>query len=823
MPKLFGKIFSKDNAPQASEKTEAMLSLSISAGVVKASVWELQDHTIEITGLGVKTYSEAGREKDIDYKNLLEKTADAIDIACQVAETDVKKTIFGLPQVWIENEQLLPEYDDMMEKLAKTLDLESVAYVSIPHAISYYLQYLHKTAPTAILIGSSREGAYLSYVENGKIKESHYVSWAGGSLGKNIDKGLLQFKTLTNFPSVMCLYGYGDLIAARNELAKYAWSAADRLGEGRPAPTFVANPKIMVLEEHVDALAVSLVGGKDFAKQHNIQGRLQIKSLEYRDMNTNALAVENEAALLPTVVESLSTEASIVQQTAAHISDAPFGFIMNKDITKHTQEILSDEEPSAHTTEEIDDTLKEDEVDEVSHTNTESEEIELGKTEEENHTAQELGGLPETEEEFEEKHPQYDKPWEESKKESRFAFTPPALPKSKLFANRSVKQIAIGAAILGIILLLLSGGAAWAYWNVPKAKVTVYVKPENLEKQLTVTANEKSTVSNDNNTLPATKISIELKETKSADTTGKRQTGQVAKGTVTIYNKTGSEKTFTSGSEIVGPNNRKFTLSENVSVASASAQSTDGGENKTYGKANVNVTAVDIGPEGNLSKDTSLAISPFTKDDFEAKAASDFTGGSKKDVQVVSAADRNNLAKELRSEMQNKIATTLREKVSSDQILLDNAWNSTTSTEKFDKNVNDESAKVTVDTTMKVDGYVIAKSDVEKLLANSSTAAVPEGYDLKDKNTGVRTTFVSLDKSGTLTFTAATAATIIPKLNEKEIAHAIVGKNEQAAIETIKANSKVFDVTVDYSMTLPGFLQTLPHVESNIEVKRGVR
>jgi hypothetical protein len=827
MPRLFGKIFDKgeSNSPQ---RIQPMLSLSISAGVVKASVWELQQNTVEILGLGVKTYSESGKEKQIDYKELLDKTADAIDIACQVAETDVKKTVFGLPQVWIEEEELLPEYDNMMERLAKTLDLESVAYVSIPHAISYYIQYLHKTAPTTVMIGSSREGAYLSYVENGKILESRYVSWAGGSLGKNIDKGLLQFQTLKNFPASFCLYGYGDLIAARSELSKYAWSATDRLGEGRQAPTFVSTPKILVLEEHVDALAVSLVGAKDFARQNNIQGRLQIKSLEYKDLNSDALAIQNDADLLPAIPEknpnlefaSLAATPIATNTTAgtaakqAVDSDVPFGFVMNKDITNHD---TLDHDPTVEDQAGDDVTLNSVQNDEQIEPVTTAEELPVTDWRDVSNANEE------TEEMFEEKHSQYDKPWVNTQKQKFSPFNRSALSKTNIFSGRKTKQMLIGGTILAVVVLLASAGAGWAYWNLPKATVTVYVKPENLEKQLQITANEKAPVSNDTNSVPATIIKVELHETKSADTTGKRQTGQVAKGQVTISNKTGSEKTFTSGSSLIGPGNIKFTLTENVSVASASAQSTENGETKTYGKANVQVTAVDIGPEGNLTKDTSLSIPPFTKDDFEAKVAVDFTGGTKKDIRVVSSADRTTVAKELRTDLQTKISAALKEKLSSDHVLLENAWLVTGTTEKFNKNVNDEADQVTVDTTMKVDGYVFNKSDVEKLLANSSTAAIPDGYDVKDKNTGVKMDFVTLDKSGTLTFKAGSVSTIIPRLNEKDIARSIVGKKEQAAVDTIKANSKVFDVTIDYSVTLPSAFQTLPHIDNNITVKRGVR
>jgi hypothetical protein len=783
MKQIIGKLFQKEPVDSSSDQPEPMLALSISAGIVKATIWELQANNIEILGVGTKSYSDSGKEKGVDYKILLEKAADAIDMACTVAEVDIKKTMFGLPQSWIIDEQLLPEYDELMERLAKDLDLVSVAYVSIPHAISYYLQYLHKTQPTTLMVGSSREGGNISYVENGKIKESHYISWTGGSLGKNIDRGLAEFKSLHTFPPSICLYGYGDLSAARNELAKYAWTVGEQSASSQGAPTFLHAPKVMVLEEQVDSLAVSLIAGKDFARQHGIQGRLTIKSLEYQEMNSSAIIPEEpQLPAVPKVVEPISSEGAA----------SPFGFVMNKDVVgENSHEKVLEEEINPST--------------EVEHPLAEKD-IEVHDWKEEGE------GVEDASEEM---------PWHKPTKEKK-KFSFPALKMPFILKGRKSSQLI--TILVVILIVLLAGGsvAGWALWNIPKATVMVYVKPDVLEKQITISASEKSTISGTENTIPAQKISIELKDTRQADTTGKRQTGQVAKGQVYIYNKTGSSKTFAANTELRSGNS-KFTTSEGVTIASASAETTASGETKTNGKASVHVIATEIGPESNIAKDASLSVPGYTKDDFEAIAVDSFTGGSKKDIRVVASVDKTNLSRDLKSEIELKIPSELRAKVPEGSILLDKAWTITQTLEKFNKNTNDESDIVSDDISMKVDAYIINKSDVEQILSTVQSAAVPDGYEFKDNSKDIRTEFVSLDKSGKLTLTATSKANIIPKINEKQIAKDILGKNEDAARKTILSNNKVLDVSFQYSVNLPSPLLTLPHIESNIEVKRGVR
>jgi hypothetical protein len=777
MKQIIGKIFQKPT--DSNEKgPEPMLALSISAGIVKATVWELKDHSVEILGLGAKVYSDAGKEKGIDYKNLLDKAADAIDLACQVAETDVKKTIFGFPQSWIVENELLPEYDDLINKLAKSLDLEASAYVSIPHAISYYLQYLHKTAPTAILVGSSREGATVSYVESGKIKETTNISWSGGSFGKNIDLGLLKFKSLSEFPPLICLYGFGDLSAARNDLAQYNWSAADRLGE-QGAPKFLTSPKVMVLEEHVDSLAVSLVGGKDLAKQLGVVGKLDIKSLEYSTFNSDALAP---------VVEAAPVDSAL-----------PFGFVMHDENDLHSEHKIAPE-----------DIYEDEQIPESTIENIPLSQAEMPVAHQEIEHKEVLEEIESSEEEDE------DTPWEKPSAGIRDRVK---LPSLALLRGRGARKL-IGFALALIIVLGLGGSvAAWAYWNLPTATVTVYVKPDNLDKQVTMSASEKVTSSASGSMVAAKRLSVEIKSTKTIETTGKSSKGTYSSGTVTVYNKTDTPKTFNAGTEIKTSDNKKFKLSESVTIASASADI----EGQTNGKSDVKVAAVDFGPEGNIEKDVSFTVNGNSKDQFEAISSGKFSGGTKQDIKVVAAADKTTASKQAKDDILSQIQQQVKGKVSEGEVFMDKAWQITKTIEKFDKNTNDESDKLTVETTQNIDAFVFKQNDVEEVLSSVSQAAVPDGYELKDNNKETKTEFVSLSKDGTVNFTAITRAAIIPKINEQEIAKSITGKKEDAARQTIMGNSKVFDVSFEYSTRLPDVIATLPHIEKNITVKRGVR
>ncbi|MDQ3239428.1 MAG: hypothetical protein M3P33_02805, partial [bacterium] len=233
--------------------------------------------------------------------------------------------------------------------------------------------------------------------------------------------------------------------------------------------------------------------------------------------------------------------------------------------------------------------------------------------------------------------------------------------------------------------------------------------------------------------------------------------------------------------------------------------------------------ANDIGPEGNIEKNVSLSVSNLAKTDFEAITLDAFSGGTKKDIKIVAAIDKTNASKQAKDEIQSKISKEITQELSEGEVLLDNAWIISKSIEKFDKATGDESDKLSVELSQTISAYVIKKTDVEDIVSKISSSSVPDGYELQGEKSTTETQFNSIAKDGVISLTATTRTLIIPKINTDEIANSIIGKKEDIATETIKSNSKVFDVSYEYTTSLPSAFSTLPHVKKNITVKRGVR
>ena len=796
------------------ERTNPKLVLLISAGKIKASIWSLEDRKIQILGMGEKTYSSEGKEQHLEYKTIRDALADAIDIACNVAETDVHETTFGIPQSWMRDQALSEEYEEIVEKINQDLDVEGVAYVSIPHAISFLLQYLHKIPPTTFLVGTTREGASLSYVEVGKIVETHNIAWSGTKVGENIAKGLKLFKNIGEAPSSVYLYGFGNLILAQKELEGYNWSQSSGAREN-DKPTFMAVPQIYVLDEHVDIYATSLVGAKDFARLHQIKGRLDLEVPQIIRSLPNPKTVVEKVEMLSSNKESFQQDTTPTSEPSEELdknvpepnplppmrdidSKDPFGFVKNANIVDYKLKTPDKQEQNKP----LAPPLKADNFAHVATIAPIKVEDEISKQDLEPGDTSFVSedGIDQSEEDIQEI--------------SNTIYTTQKPRKRIAFNGRPIITLLV---IIVILLGLIGFGAVYAYVNFPTASVTIFVKPDTLTKRIEVTASEQAEVSFDDKTIPLQKVTIDLEESLTADTTGTNTVGEKAEGTFIIYNKTTNEQSIKKGTTLK-IDNLEFITDSDVSIASASATI----EGQTNGKSEVSGTAVQIGEKSNIKKGATLSVGTYSRSELEAEAKDDFTGGSEKQVKVVTAKDITALRQQLEKTIEAKIPQTVRQKVSSSEILFDKAWEYEDPKFSYNKKAGDEAVSVEGKAYTTITAYVISESNIKSLLSQVATDSVPQGYEKQSDNEEFSTEFIEL-KNGEVTFYASSSITIVPILDSQSIINSIVGKKEEAARASILEDNRIFDVRIDYSLNLPEPILTLPQKRENITVKRSIR
>lgn len=791
------------------------LAMLISAGKVKCAIYELEDHTVHILGIGEKTFSPDGKEEHIEYKVLETAAADAIDAAVQVAEVDVHACIFGVPQSWLHEGDLKEEYNEHIEKLSRALDIEGVAFVSVPHAIAYYLQYEHKVQPTTYLVGCTREGASIAYVEKGKVLQAHRIAWKGSKVGEQIANGLSLFHIDGEMPSTMYLYGIGDLTSARYELQHHNWQTD---GE---KPAFVSKPEIILLQGTIDIHALSLVGAKDYAKQHGITGRLAldkpivIENPQPLPAHADAPTVEHPHHVehKPTVPDhhthdkddkaehSDPTEQDKIDQAFAELKDAsplestatvsaatavhtpksaPLGFVVNGDVREHPHlkpSLHQQHHKEDHNLDQPDDIHEPFEEDVEQHLDSIDEDtIYTHESEEEDTTPTKRG----------------------------FKF-----PK---------KALVVTLVLLLLLLGVGTAGAFYAYYNLPTAEVTLFVRPRTIDKNIEIVATTGATVSSSNNTVPLQKIDVEIKETATTPATGTKKIGDPAKGTVILYNKTTNERQISKGTTLK-VNNTEFVTDADVTIVAATSSI----QGQTNGKSEINATAKSIGVAGNIKKGVTLAVGALARTEVEAEAKEDFSGGTEEDVKVIAAKDITTLAAALREKAKAKETDAFSGNLATGEIRFPEAFSKGRENMTYNKKSGDEASELQGEITYTLSSYAVRESDIQELLKAVADQSVPQGFEKLDGGEEkLNTSFVAFSNSR-LTFRATSSIKIAPVLDTDALKTELLGKKEAAARETILKNQDIFDVGFSYNVTLPDPILALPQKAENITIKREIR
>lgn len=342
-----------------------------------------------------------------------------------------------------------------------------------------------------------------------------------------------------------------------------------------------------------------------------------------------------------------------------------------------------------------------------------------------------------------------------------------------------VKVPRMGLLIFLALFLLLAGGGWFLYWVLPKAQIVLYQVPHTITEVSAVSINPTATVVD-----PATKIVPGRKQerTVTGDKTiaviGKKDIGDPAHGTVTIYNKTLTGKQLKKGT-ILTAGSLSFTLDSDVSIASASENLANG--SVTYGKGNTSISAVQLGPQSNLPGSTEFSVKDTLTSVMVARNDAALSGGTSKAVTVVSRDDYGALVTDLTGDLIAKAKAELSSNVAGGEQLIDETVSTAVSQKKFDQELDQESDKLHGSITVSITGISYNAVEVASLFADIVSGKVPSGYIL-DKNSGtVSVSNVQVKKDGSVFLNARYQGAATPKFDFAAMKSAIAGKSTSTA------------------------------------------
>ncbi len=365
------------------------------------------------------------------------------------------------------------------------------------------------------------------------------------------------------------------------------------------------------------------------------------------------------------------------------------------------------------------------------------------------------------------------------------------------------------------ILVVLLGIAT--YLLLPKAYVTIFVPSEDLKKQVQATVSNKiSGVDTTQNILPGELIEVSKEAQESFPATGKKNIGEKAKGTVTLYNTMDSDNHSLAAGTQLSNSSKTFLLKSAATIPGAGVS----GGSIVPGTVKADIEAENPGEDYNVKagRFTILGLPAAQQEKIYGQSTSDLTGGLSKEVQVVSQGDYDKAKQKIIDGLNTSLQQDFQAKVKDKKVLdkaVVNPDPEVTSTAGVDQEAKEFEMKVKLTTKAMVFSFFDLKeflsTILEKQVPSDKMVAIPNDSDI-----GLEVKEAAYDK-GEMAITANVAAKIASKVSSDKIKTAILGKNKNEAESFIKSQAGVARVEISFRPTW--WFKKIPDLERNVDVK----
>jgi hypothetical protein len=362
--------------------------------------------------------------------------------------------------------------------------------------------------------------------------------------------------------------------------------------------------------------------------------------------------------------------------------------------------------------------------------------------------------------------------------------------------------------IIGVIAILILAGAGTAEYFLHKATIDITLPTDTISEDLSLSAS--SGGGDGGFTIDKKTVNVTIEEKLA--TSGKREVGKKAKGTVILNNFEDRPLTFKAGTKITS-GSLSYTLDSDVTIASASAR----GNTIEAQVKEVEVTAAEIGEEYNIAAEKVLSVDGApSRTNAVTKGA--FSGGTKKTLKTISARDIELLNEALEKASKEKANEVVKKGEAGKTIVLTDLTKVVLSGQKYSGEVGEEANEVSVTATAKIEYYAYNEEDLAAAVASELEKSVPSGFTV-DKGSLSYKIREADAKSNRVELAVSSDATIVKKVNKEEILSRIAGKNLDTARDILRREFEAETVEIRSNsspiLILNGMLPFLP---KNIEL-----
>jgi len=222
-----------------------------------------------------------------------------------------------------------------------------------------------------------------------------------------------------------------------------------------------------------------------------------------------------------------------------------------------------------------------------------------------------------------------------------------------------------------LFLVVVAFIVALFIYVFPRVEITLVPETEAIENDFEIKV-DANLPENDysNSQIRGEIVVVEEAAEKTFPTTGQKNVGDKARGTVVFFNQTGLVQPLTTENELVNDKGIVFYAVHNLDIPKAEV-SAEG--NIVYGSASIEVEAKEAGEEGNIMPGRLTIIDlPFSKQNkIYGEVKSRLSGGTDKKIKVASAEDLEKAEADLIDELNPKLKSKIKDRAG-DKYYLEN-------------------------------------------------------------------------------------------------------------------------------------------------------
>jgi hypothetical protein len=669
------------------------------------------------------------------------------------AKTHLRNVIFFVYSHFVESDtkEIKQPYKDIIKRITRELELKPLGYIECYEAVASHLQKKDAAPLNATLVELDKTNFGVFVFRGGKCVFMRSSARTDNFVADFLE--VLKFARSHNvlLPSRVVLYDSSTIDKESTKILTHQWDPS----------IFIQLPRVEIVKEE---------------QLHEELGQVFVGQMIDSETETVSKQIHHE----PPKEEIEETEEHHRRQKKAVVEEEKeeeepaevMGFVIGGDVAPPKAPLIQDEDEES-----------------------EEEEEEEEEAEEEEKVMQK---------------PKHKKsplpiafPLQFNSLFKKFHFKKGKLPK----LGRGSPILVIGGIGVVILLLVLMGTGELLFH---KATVTVTLPSQSLDKELDVNAALDGSGAGD---LPLRIDNHSEDVSLSKATTGTKQVGDKAKGQVTIHNFNDRERSYSKGTTLT-VNGLSYILQQDVRVSSASEGIVGGGVVKQPGKAKADVVAGDIGPQYNLDKLQRFKIGDLTTTNDFALNEDVISGGTKREIKVVSKKDLD----DLKSQGMDKAKNQGGAQPQADEKVLDSLTDSTLTNVKFSHDVNDEANDVALTAKAQTNYYLYSDNKVKEFISSALQPEVQSGFKL-DK-TQLTFDVKQASKSATIAkISMDVHANAVKDISLDQVKSEITGKSKDSIVDILKSAAGTTNVSVDNSTPIFFFNGVLPFFKNNIDIK----